>query len=55
MTGCGSGRAAESSQPSADEALALLERALDLIDQLKLSPEIGARLNEVIDALAESN
>jgi hypothetical protein len=54
MTGCGPGCAANSPQPSAGEALALLERALDIIDRLDLPPNIGAKLKEAIDALVES-
>lgn len=33
------------------EALALLERALECVDRSGLTPEIGARLQDVIDIL----
>jgi hypothetical protein len=34
--------------------LALLERALDIIDRLDLPANVGARVTEAIDALVES-
>ena len=51
---CGPGCATGSSRPSAAEALALLERALDIIDGLALPANVGARLTEAIDALVDS-
>lgn len=51
MTGCGPGGTADSPQPSAAEVLALLERALEIVDRLKLPANVGARLKEAIDAL----
>ena len=33
------------------DALAHLEQALDILDSKKVSPDIGARLQEVIDRL----
>lgn len=34
---------------------ALLAEALEIVDALKMSPEIGARLQEAISALEESS
>jgi hypothetical protein len=34
-------------------ALALLQEALDIVDSVNAPPEIGARIQEVIDALAQ--
>jgi hypothetical protein len=40
---------------SADRARALCAEALQICDELGLSPEIGARLQEVITALEKSS
>ena len=40
---------------SIDRARALCAEALEICDALDLSPEIGARLEEVISALDESS
>ncbi len=40
---------------SVDRARALCAEALKICDALQLSPEIGARLEEVINALEESS
>ena len=40
-----------SASPSLERALALLTEALEIVDALELSPEIGARLQEVITSL----
>jgi len=52
------GAAAHDSTPLADQsverALALLAEALEIVDALNVSPEIGARLQEVITALEVS-
>ena len=37
-----------------ERVLALLTDALEIVDGLKLSPEIGAKLQEVITAIEES-
>ena len=42
---------AESARPSLARAQQLLEEALQIIDQLGSHPELGARLQEVIDDL----
>ena len=34
-----------------DDALAHLEQALEILDAKKVSPDVGARLQEVIDQL----
>jgi hypothetical protein len=36
----------------ARDALALLKQALDLLDKSAVSPDIGARLQEIIDSLS---
>lgn len=36
-----------------ERALALLAEALEIVDALNLSPEIGARVQEAISALEE--
>jgi len=38
---------------SVERALALLAEALEIVDALNLSPEIGARVQEAISALEE--
>ena len=40
---------------SLERALALLTESLEIIDALQLSPEIGARLQEVISSLETQN
>lgn len=40
-------------EPSVDRALALLTEALAVVDALNGSPEIGARLQEVIELLGQ--
>ena len=40
-------------EPSLRRARALLLEALEIVDALRLSPEIGARLQHVIDSLDE--
>ena len=40
---------------SIDRARALCAEALEICDALELSPEIGARLHEIISALEESS
>ena len=42
-------------EPSADRARALCAEALHICDELGVSPEIGARLQEVITALEKSS
>lgn len=42
------------SGPSVDQALALMVKALEIIDSLGLSPDVGARLLAVISAVEES-
>ena len=42
------------SKPSIERARVLCAEALEICDALNLSPEIGARLQEVINALDES-
>lgn len=42
-------------KPSVDHAIAFCAKALEICDALDLSPEIGARLQEVIHALEESS
>lgn len=37
--------------PSVERALALLVEAQAMLDQLEAAPEVGARLQEVIDTL----
>ncbi len=43
------------SKPDIGRARALCVEALEICDELKLSPQIGARLQEVINALDESD
>lgn len=40
---------------SVERALALLAEALEIVDALNMSPEIGARLQEAVSALEESS
>ena len=40
---------------SVERALALLAEALEIVDGLNMSPEIGARLQEAISALEEGS
>lgn len=51
------GSAAHDASPPADrsveQALAHLVEALEIVDALNLSPEIGARVQEAISALEE--
>jgi hypothetical protein len=44
----------KSGNPSREQLLAYLSDALKLVDELNLSPEIGARLQEVIGAIEQS-
>ena len=43
------------SKPDIRRARALCVEALEICDELNLSPQIGARLQEVINALDESD
>ena len=43
------------SEKSVDRARLLCREALDICDELGLSPEIGARLQEVITALEKTS
>jgi hypothetical protein len=38
---------------SVDRALTLLREALNVVDSIKAPPELGARIQEVIDSLEE--
>jgi hypothetical protein len=40
-------------QPNAEDALACLERALEIVDSLALPAQIGARIQHAIDTLVE--
>lgn len=40
--------------PSIEKALSFLSQALSVLDSLDISPEIGARLQEVITALEDN-
>lgn len=42
------------SDRSLDRAITLCAEALEICDALKVSPEIGAKMQEVINALEES-
>lgn len=41
----------EGCDPSLKQAVALLEQALAIVDSAKVSPDVGARLQEVIEQL----
>jgi hypothetical protein len=43
--------AAQASRPSAEDAIVFLERALKIVDELALPPNIGARVQEAIEYL----
>jgi hypothetical protein len=49
----GAGEEGVSFGDGVDRAVALLLTALDLVDSIKAPPEIGARIQEVIDTLEE--
>jgi hypothetical protein len=51
MTGCGPGGTADSPEPSKAEVVALLERVLEIVDRHELPPNVGARLQEAIEAV----
>jgi hypothetical protein len=44
--------AAQSSRPSAGDVLAHLQRALDIIDERGMPADIGARVQEAVEAVA---
>ena len=52
MDGVLADEAAQASRPSAEHALAYLKHALDIIDELAMPADIGARLQEVVEAVA---
>ena len=55
MSNNGSGRDAQNRRERKLRLVRLLHEALDLADSLGLSPEVGARLQEVIDLTEASS
>ena len=56
MSGAISANAEEKSataEETIERALGLLQETLELVDSIDASPEIGARIQEVIDSLEE--
>jgi hypothetical protein len=51
----GSSFEAGANQPTIEDALANLERALEIVDSLDLPPQIGARIQHAIDTLVEED
>jgi hypothetical protein len=51
VSGCNGDGALEPGPPEVPEVVALLERALEMIDRLQLPPQIGARIQDAIETL----
>lgn len=49
------GPSTSSGEPSLARARALLAEALEMLDELRVPPELGARLQYVIDCLDEDS